>query len=150
MDVHKPDVSWHTRSMTTLRAGSHAAALGGLLWVVAGLAGWGGDPQKLLYAAGSVCLAGAFGVAGYALVTSAPVWLRAVISVATPAFGAMVWVSLRSAFADDFLVVLVAGLAALAVGAVLLRRVAGAVGTGARSHRAARRRSEPDASAGTS
>ena len=59
---------------------------------------------------------------GYGLVEKAPVWLRAVVSVATPLLGYGVWFTISDAFTSSYLPVLVAGLLLVAVGGLVLAR----------------------------
>lgn len=108
--------------MDASRAAFGAALLSGLVWVVAGALAWGGDVNSLVYAVGLVGFVVAFAAFGYTLVDHAPVWLRAVVSVATPALAYMVWIAVSDPFASDYLPVLAAGLALLVVGAVGLVR----------------------------
>ncbi len=108
--------------MNTTRAGALAAVLGGLVWLVGALVGWGGDVPVAVLAIGLVCFVIAFAALGYSLVDRAPRWLRAVVCVATPALALTVWVAVSDAFAADHLPVLVAGLLALAVALPVLRR----------------------------
>jgi hypothetical protein len=126
--------------MDASRAAFGAALLSGLVWVVAGVLGWGGDINPVVYAVGLVGFVIAFAVFGYTLVDHAPVWLRAVVSVATPALAYMVWVAVSDAFASDYLPVLVAGVALLVVGALglLLRRAEPPAVAPVRGRRAAR------------
>ena len=108
--------------MDASRAAFGAALLSGLVWVVAGALAWGGDVNPLVYAVGLVGFVVAFAAFGYTLVDHAPVWLRSVVSVATPALAYMVWIAVSDPFASDYLPALVAGLALLVVGAVGLAR----------------------------
>jgi hypothetical protein len=125
--------------MTVSRVGAVAAVLGGLAWIVAGALAWGEDAlDRPLYVTGLVLLVVAFAALGYALVATAPVWLRAVVTVATPALGTMVWLILRDSLADP--------VAAVTGGALLL--VGGGVALargGAKSARSARDAPPPPA-----
>jgi hypothetical protein len=104
--------------MTARRVASVLSVLGGAVWIGAALVGWGGDSQEMLYLLGLVLFVLAFAALGYSLVASAPVWLRAVVTVATPALGYMVWVTVRDAFATDSVVVLAAGVVLLVAGGI--------------------------------
>ena len=108
--------------MPVSRAASGAAVLGGLVWVVAALLDLGEDVNPVAYAVGLLCLLLALAGLGYALVERAPVWLRAVVSVATPLLGYGVWFTVADAFTTDALPVLVGGVALVAVGALVLWR----------------------------
>jgi len=108
--------------MNATRTASIAAVLGGLVWVAAALMDWGGDVSDVGYLVGLCCLLVAFAGAGYALVDHAPVWLRLVVSLATPALGFVVWFTIEDAVASNSTVVLGAGLLALVAGFVGFRR----------------------------
>ena len=108
--------------MSVSRVASAAALLGGLVWVLAGVVGWGGDADGLVYDVGLVVVVVAFAAVGYSLVETAPVWLRAVVTVATPALACMVWVTVREAFSAGYLTVLAAGVVLAAAAAVGLGR----------------------------
>jgi hypothetical protein len=108
----------HTLVMTVNRLGSAAAVVGGLLWIVAAALGWGEDPVSgTPYLAGLVLLVVAFAAWGYALVETAPVWLRAVVTVATPLLAVMVWLIVRDSIPAEPVAVLV-GAALLLAGGV--------------------------------
>ncbi|MGN6575028.1 MAG: hypothetical protein ACTHKG_05020 [Nocardioides sp.] len=108
--------------MTVSRVGAVAAVLGGLLWIVAGVIGWGDEPiNQPLYVAGLVLLVVAFAALGYALVATAPVWLRAVVTIATPALGLMVWLILRDSL-SDYVAAVTGGALLLVGGGVALAR----------------------------
>jgi hypothetical protein len=108
--------------MNATRAAALAAVLGGLVWVIAALLDWQQDVHPVAYAAGLVWLLVSLAALGYALVEKAPVWLRAIVCVATPALGYAVWFTVRDAFDTDWLPVLVAALLMLGIGAVTLVR----------------------------
>ena len=108
--------------MDASRAAFGAALLSGLVWVVAGALDWGGDVNPVVYAVGLVGFVIAFATFGYTLVDHAPVWLRAVVSIATPALAYMVWIAVSDPFANDHLPVVAAGVVLLVVGAVGLAR----------------------------
>ena len=113
----------HTLLMTVSRLGAVAAVLGGLLWVVAALLGWGDDAlNQPLYVAGLVLLVVAFAALGYALVATAPIWLRAVVTIATPALGLMVWLILRDSLPSEYVAAVTGGVLLLAGGGIALGR----------------------------
>jgi hypothetical protein len=68
------------------------------------------------------------------------VWLRAVVSVATPLLGYGVWFTISDAFTSNYLPVLAAGLLLVATGGLVLTRSRGAkpVSAPVRGRRAAR------------
>jgi hypothetical protein len=108
--------------MTVSRVGAVAAVLGGLLWIVAGALAWGDDTiNQPLYVAGLVLLLVAFLALGYALVATAPVWLRAVVTLATPALGLMVWLILRDSL-SEYVASVTGGVLLLAGGGIALLR----------------------------
>ena len=108
--------------MNATRAAAVAAVLGGLVWVVAALIDRDGDVSPVTYAIGLLCFLLALAGLGYTLVDQAPVWLRAVVSVATPALGYGVWFTVSDAFTTDHLPVLLAGVVLLAAGGATLAR----------------------------
>ncbi|MGN6129122.1 MAG: hypothetical protein ACTHOK_02150 [Nocardioidaceae bacterium] len=124
--------------MSASRVASGAAALGGIGWVAGAALGWGSDAPAALYLVGLLLALLALAALGYSLVATAPVWLRAVVTVATPALGYMVWVTVRDAFAHDYVPVAVAGLLLLAAGGVGLSRRDQAPPAVTRGRRAAR------------
>lgn len=79
------------------RVASVAAVLGGLTWLVKVVLIWiaDGDTDSIqvavTYFGGLGLLGVALAAAGYTLVEKAPVWLRAVVTVATPLLVLMVW-----------------------------------------------------------
>ncbi len=109
-------------AMSSSRVASILLGLSGLVWVVAGVLGWGGDVQSPLYLAGLVLFVLAFAALGYALVSHAPAWLRGVVTVATPALGYMVWVTILDPFGADYLPVLGAGVLLVVAGGIGLGR----------------------------
>lgn len=97
--------------MSASRIASVGAVLGGLVWIVAAVKDWGGAADRsLAYLAGMAILGVAMAAAGYALVATAPVWLRMVVMFATPALGYMVWITVEQALdGRDYLAVVGAG-----------------------------------------
>lgn len=67
------------------------ALLGGLVWIGAAFMASDGDLNQPLYWAAIALMVVAFAGMGYALVATAPIWLRGVVGIATPLLGAMVW-----------------------------------------------------------
>lgn len=109
--------------MTVSRIGSLAALLGGLVWVAAAVLSWGEDAlDQRLYLAGLVLLGVAFAALGYSLVGTAPLWLRAVVTVATPLLGGMVWLILRDSVHADDVAAMVGGVLLLVGGGIALVR----------------------------
>jgi hypothetical protein len=108
--------------MNVSRAAAVAAVLGGLVWVVAAVVDWGQDVNPVVSAVGLLWFLLALAGVGYSLVDRAPVWLRAVVSVATPLLGYGVWATLVDAFSSSALPVLLSGLVMLAVGGTTLVR----------------------------
>jgi hypothetical protein len=104
--------------MNASRLASFLATVAGLLWIVAGVAGWGTDAEGKLYLLGLGAFVLAMAATGYALVARAPVWLRAIVTIATPALGYMVWVTVRAAFSAGYLPVLGAGVLLVVGGAI--------------------------------
>src|SRR5687768_12292720 len=105
--------------MTVNRLGSVGAVLGGLVWIAAAALGWGDDElSQPLYLAGLVLLVVAFAALGYALVATAPVWLRAVVTIATPVLGVMVWLILRDSLTPDYVAAAVGGVLLLGGGGI--------------------------------
>ncbi|NUS52176.1 MAG: hypothetical protein HOQ22_14195 [Nocardioidaceae bacterium] len=99
-----------------------AAILGGLVWIVGGVLGWGANVNPVAYLVGLGWFLVAFAAFGYTLVDHAPVWLRGIVSLATPALAYVVWMSVTDAFATDSPPALGAGLLLLVVGAVAMGR----------------------------
>ena len=105
--------------MSVSRIGSLAALFGGLVWVVAAVLSWGDDElNQPLYVAGLALLVVAFAALGYALVATAPVWLRAVVTIATPLLGLMVWLILRDSLSSEYLAAVVGGVLLLVGGGI--------------------------------
>lgn len=112
--------------MTVSRLGSIAAVLGGVAWIAAALLAWGEDELgAALYYAGFALLVVAFAALGYALVSTAPVWLRAVVTLATPALGAMVWLILDDAIPQAYVAAVVGGVLLLVGGGIGLSQADG-------------------------
>ena len=108
--------------MNVSRTAAMAAVLGGLVWLVAAALDWGQDVNPVVYTVGLVWFLVALMGLGYGLVDKAPMWLRAVVSVATPLLGYGVWFTISDAFSSNYLPVLVAGLLLVAVGGLVLAR----------------------------
>ena len=68
----------------------------------------------------------AFAALGYALVASAPVWLRGVVTIATPLLGLMVWLILRDSLPSDYVATAVGGVLLFVGGGIALGRTRGA------------------------
>jgi hypothetical protein len=112
--------------MSVSRIGAVGAVLGGLVWIVAAVLSWGDeDLNQSLYVAGLALLVLAFAALGYALVATAPVWLRAVVTIATPLLGVMVWLILRDSLPSDYLSAMVGGVLLLVGGGIALGRSRG-------------------------
>lgn len=125
--------------MNPRRVASIAAVVGGVGWLVKVGLVWlsggdaGGGLVNLMYDLGFAAFAVALAAAGYTLVEKAPVWLRAVVAVATPLLVLMVWLMLDPAIrtlypGDSWLHEevsdLVAGVIALVLGLWEQRRAA--------------------------
>lgn len=85
--------------MEPRRIASTAAVLGGLVWLASVVLVWMSDDRSTeggavggLFFVGLAALAVALAAGGYTLVETAPVWLRAVVSVAVPLLVFMVWI----------------------------------------------------------
>ena len=111
--------------MSASRWGSVAALLGGLAWVVSAVLGWGEDPEQVSYLVGLALLVVALAAAGYSLVATAPVWLRAVVTLATPALGFMVWLVVLDSVSAGSVAVVLAGVVLLVGGGIGMGRTAG-------------------------
>lgn len=90
--------------MDPRRIASIAAVVGGVGWLMKVTMIWGNGGQNtdagpvgLMYQGGFAVLAVALGAAGYTLVERAPVWLRAIVAVATPLLVLMVWMLMDEA-----------------------------------------------------
>lgn len=109
--------------MTVSRLGSVAAVLGGVAWIVAALLGWGDEAlSEPLYLGGFALLVAAFTALGYSLVATAPMWLRAVVTLATPVLGAMVWLILADAIPQAYVAAVVGGVLLVLGGGIGLSR----------------------------
>lgn len=106
--------------MSPSRIASVAALLGGAAWLVRGLLIWGqetasGVLAEALLWAGTAAFAVGLAAAGYALVATAPIWLRMVVSVAVVLLVLAIWVLVDDALGSDWISALVgAGLAVAA------------------------------------
>lgn len=107
--------------MRSSKWASLVAIVGGLAWVASAVLGWGDEPEQYSYLAGLVLLVLALAFGGYALVATAPIWLRALVAVATPALGYMVWLTVEAA-GTDYLMVVLAGAVMLLAGGIGLAR----------------------------
>jgi hypothetical protein len=137
-------VSRHTVGMNPRTIASVAAVVGGVGWLleVVLIAANGGSNTDgglvgVMYLVGLLGLVVALAAAGYTLVETAPVWLRAVVVVATPLLVFMVWQMIDQAikaldagdgWLGDELDILLAGVIALALGAWGLARRRSAAG----------------------
>jgi len=111
--------------MSVRTASSSLGLLGGLVWIAGALLGWGDDPvtdtADLLWLIGLTLLVVSGGLAGYALVASAPLWLRAVVTVCSAALVGVVVTTLAPDLEIAATPLLVAGvLLLLAAGAGLV------------------------------
>jgi hypothetical protein len=113
--------------MTPSRIASVTAMVGGLCWlarfvlVSAGI-GVGSGLPGLLHWGGTALLVVALLASGYALVATAPVWLRLVVSVAETLLVLAVWQVVEAGLGSARLASLVGGVLALAAGAFGLVR----------------------------
>lgn len=124
--------------MDPRRIASVAALVGGVGWLVKVALIWanGGEnldsgPVAVFYFLGVLGLVVALAALGYTLVERAPVWLRALVTVATPVLGLMLWSLLDQAIravytSDDWFreeaAVLLAAIVATVLGLRSLRR----------------------------
>lgn len=104
------------------KIGSFAALLGGVVWLVTAVLEWGSEPNRTLYLAGVVLMLVALAAAGYALVATAPLWLRLVVGLATPALGLMVWLFVYDGVSAKHLTLLGGGIALLLGSGLALSR----------------------------
>lgn len=107
--------------MRSSKWASLVAIVGGLAWVASAVLGWGDEPEQYSYLSGLVLLVLALAFGGYALVATAPIWLRALVAVATPALGSMIWLTVEAA-GTDYLMVVLAGAVMLLAGGIGLAR----------------------------
>lgn len=105
-----------------------AAALGlagGLVWVLAGALGWGESPvtgpAATLATFGVLVLAAAGSFGGYCLVPTAPVWLRAVVTLGAGALVALVAISIAPGLEFPGSLLLGVGVLLLLIGGLSLR-----------------------------
>ena len=108
--------------MTASRWGSVAALLGGVAWVVSAVLGWGEEQEQTAYLVGLGLVVVALAFGGYALVATAPVWLRAVVTLATPALGFAVWLTVMESVTPGYLPVIIGGVVLVVAGAIGLAR----------------------------
>jgi hypothetical protein len=111
--------------MQSSKWASLVAVVAGLTWVASAVLGWGDEPEQFSYLAGLALMLLALAFGGYALVSTAPVWLRAVVAIATPALGYMIWLSVE-ALGTTYVLVVLAGVVLIVAGAIGLGRTAGA------------------------
>ena len=108
--------------MNPLRLAGVLGVLAAVVLAVGAALSFSGDDLVLLMVLGYALAVGALGALGYTLVTAAPGWLKAVVSVAVPVLAAMVWtlvllaVSRSTGLALATLAMLVLGLPALRAG----------------------------------
>ena len=107
--------------MRSSKWASLAAVVAGLAWVASAVLGWGDEPEQLTYLAGLALMLLALAFGGYALVATAPVWLRAIVAVATPALGYAVWLSVES-LGTEYVMVVLAGVVLVVAGGIGLGR----------------------------
>jgi hypothetical protein len=130
--------------MTPSRIASVTAIVGGLCWlarfVLVSAGGSGSGLPTLLHWGGTALLVLALLASGYALVATAPVWLRLVVSVAETLLVLAVWQVVEAGLGSSRLASLVGGVLALAAGAFGLVRArrAAPVEKPVRGRRAAR------------
>ena len=96
--------------MRSSKWASLVAIVGGLAWVASAVLGWGDEPEQYSYLSGLVLLVLALAFGGYALV-----------AVATPALGSMIWLTVEAA-GTDYLMVVLAGAVMLLAGGIGLAR----------------------------
>lgn len=108
--------------MSASRWGSIAALLGGVAWVASAVLGWGGEQEQASYLAGLALVVVALAFGGYALVATAPVWLRAVVALATPALGFSVWLVVMDSVTPGYLPVVIGGVVLIVAGGIGLGR----------------------------
>ena len=95
--------------MSASRWAAFAALLGGVAWVVSAVLGWGDEPEDVSYLVGVALFVGWLALGGYSLVSTAPLWLRAVVTIATPALGYVVWATVLASASREYIPVVVAG-----------------------------------------
>jgi hypothetical protein len=123
-----PVVAWGAghgtlRLMRASRWASLAAIPAALAWISSAVLGWGVEPEQYSYVAGLGLLVVSLAFGGYALVATAPLWLRAVVAAATPALGVTIWLSVQG-IGPRYVTVMLAGLGVLAGGGIGLGRSA--------------------------
>lgn len=93
-----------------------------MAWLVRTYLIWGDDTAPtgglpdLLLRSGTVVLVVALAAGGYALVATAPVWLRGVVSVATVLLILMLWQLVTEALDSDWMTALAGGASAVLLG----------------------------------
>lgn len=125
--------------MSLSRGAAIISVLGGLLWAAAAVLNWGADVRPLLYELGLATLLVALAGLGYSLVDHAPVWLRLVVSAATPLLGLMLWIMVVDVVPANSPVVMLAAVGMVIGGLIALPRTRNAQSRApARGRRAAR------------
>jgi hypothetical protein len=128
--------------MTPSKIASVAALVGGLGWLAKVMLVWasggtntGSGAVGVMFLVGLAGLLVALAAGGYALVATAPIWLRAVVSVALPLLVLMVWQLfdgvVKALYTEDNwlrgeLNVLLAAVVAVVLGLLGLQRARGA------------------------
>lgn len=96
------------------RAAAALVGMAGIAWVVQAVVS-GDAADGPTYVVGLVLLLLGLAAFGYALVTTAPLWLRVVVAVATPALGCVVWLSVWDGVSEARItLLLLAGLVLMA------------------------------------
>jgi drug/metabolite transporter (DMT)-like permease len=80
--------------MTAGRLAASLLGLAGIAWVVCAVSVDPATGGSVAYLAGLLLLLLGLAAFGYSLVTTAPLWLRAVVAGATPALGYVVWIAI--------------------------------------------------------
>lgn len=111
--------------MRASRWGSVAALLAGVAWVASAALGWGGEQERASYLGGLALVVVALACCGYALVATAPWWLRAVVAAATPLLGVSVWLVVMDSLTPGYLPVVIGAVVLVVAGGVGIGRSAG-------------------------
>ena len=110
--------------MNASRWAAFAALLGGVAWVVSAVLGWGDEPEDVSYLVGVALFVVWLALGGYSLVSTAPLWLRAVVTIATPALGYVVWATVLASASREYIPVVVGGVLMVVAGGIGLGRAA--------------------------